>query len=509
MGALLFAAILGTLHLEGDVPAAGGDYLVVPFDVPAGTVEFSVVRSVDTADTILEFGVWSAGGFRGWGGGLTEPTVIGVDDSSRGYLPGPIPAASWNLVIGKANLPAAGSHYSADLTFNDVASLTPRPRAAFAPTVVATGARWYKGDLHVHDSESGDAMASFQQITDLARAQHLDFVVLSDHNTVSQQSLIAALQPSLPDLLLMRGCEITTYGGHGGGLGISSYVDHRIGLDGRTAAQVIADVNAQGGLFIVNHALLELGQACIGCAWKQPDTPWNEVAGMEIQTGNYSLWLSLFLTPTLALWDQQLDAGARLAAVGGSDDHRAGLGTGASPAQVGTPTTLVWAEELSESAILDGIRGGRTAVALRGSSDPLVELTSTDNPPKRIGDTLTGSRVTLEAHVAGGNGQSLSLFQDGVEGRAVVVDSDDWRRRFTVDVPKNGGRVRAQLSDAGVSPTVVTSHIWLNWAPPGNGGSGCSVGGRDHYWGLLLVILAWTAARRVRRSRRATSPDRR
>ena len=38
-------------------------------------------------------------------------------------------------------------------------------------------------------------------------SKRLDFVVLSDHNTVSQDGLIAAKQKQLRDLLLIRGCE--------------------------------------------------------------------------------------------------------------------------------------------------------------------------------------------------------------------------------------------------------------------------------------------------------------
>ncbi|MGZ3427993.1 MAG: CehA/McbA family metallohydrolase, partial [Polyangia bacterium] len=269
MLSILFASVISTLHLQGTATPGGGDYIVVPFVVPAGTVELEVAHDNLTPMTILDFGVWSPQGFRGWGGGLTDATTIGVDESSRGYLIGPItPGSSWQLVIGKANLSAGPAQYTADLTFRDAATLTTRMRAPYAATVLAQGARWYKGDLHCHSSESGDANASFQQMIDLARARHLDFIVLSDHNTVSQDALIAAIQPSVPDLLLIRGIEVTTYGGHGGAMGASAYVDHRIGLNGRTAAQMIADVNAQGGAFIVNHPMLDLGDACIGCAWK-------------------------------------------------------------------------------------------------------------------------------------------------------------------------------------------------------------------------------------------------
>ncbi len=430
------------------------------------------------------------GRLRGWGGGLTEPTTIGVDDSSRGYLPGSIAPGGWQLVIGKANIADAGAHYTADLTFRDAATLMPRARAPFSPTVLRTGAGWYKGDFHVHSRESGDAAATFDEIIALARARHLDFVVLSDHNTVSQHGLIAAVQPSLPDLLLVRGIEVTTYAGHGGALGATAYVDHRIGLDGRTAAQLIRDVNAQGGLFIVNHPALDLGKACIGCAWRHADTPWPEVGAIEIQTGNYKVGITLFTQPSLDLWDAQLDAGARLAAVGGSDDHRAGMDTGGSASEIGSPTTLVWADELSEAAILAGVRAGRTTVALRGPDDPHVELTAIDGDQRLgIGDTATGSSVTVETHVTGGNGQVLFLVEDGVETAQATVDRDDWTRRFEVPVRPSGSRVRAHLTD-GVDPIVVTSHVWLAYAAPK---SGCEVGREGNFGLIMLAMIAGIA----------------
>ena len=66
---VVFAAVLSTVHLEGDVPIGGGDYVDVPFTVPAGTVEIQISHSDNSPDTILDWGVWQPECFRGWGGG--------------------------------------------------------------------------------------------------------------------------------------------------------------------------------------------------------------------------------------------------------------------------------------------------------------------------------------------------------------------------------------------------------------------------------------------------------
>ncbi|MBV8759411.1 MAG: hypothetical protein JO257_19135, partial [Deltaproteobacteria bacterium] len=73
MSVVAVAAVLSTMHYEGDVTAAGGDYVDVPFTVPAGAVECDIAHTDGSDYVILDWGVWNAdGSFRGWGGGNTE-----------------------------------------------------------------------------------------------------------------------------------------------------------------------------------------------------------------------------------------------------------------------------------------------------------------------------------------------------------------------------------------------------------------------------------------------------
>ena len=154
-------AVITSMHYEGDVAPAGGDFVDVPFVVPVGTVEIQITHSDGSDNVILDLGVWDdAGGFRGWGGGNLEDAIIGVTESSRSYRIGPITAGTWTLVIGKARLDATGGHYSVDVVCRDAATLPVRPRASFDPIALRPERRWYKGDFHVHSTESGDATAT-------------------------------------------------------------------------------------------------------------------------------------------------------------------------------------------------------------------------------------------------------------------------------------------------------------------------------------------------------------
>jgi len=486
-------------HLEADVAAAGGDYVDVQFEVPADTAEIRVAHSDGSTTDILDWGVWSPEGFRGWGGGLTDDAVIGVDQSSRGYLPGPITPGTWTVSIGKAKLDADGGHYAIDVTCSSSQSLPVLPRAPFAPVVVHPDRRWYRGDFHVHSEQSGDASATLDEIAALARQRGLDFVNLSDHNTVSQHALAAAYLQAHPDLLLLRGAEITTYAGHGNAVGLTSYVDHRIGRAGRTITDVLDDVAVQGAMFLVNHPKLELGASCIGCAWRHADTDWSQVAGIEVITGNWELSVAAFVPQVIAMWDELADRGYRIAAVGGSDDHTAGRSEGPTGSPIGSPTTLVLADELSEAAIIDAVRHGRTMVQLQGPDGPALDVTmrTRTGGTAQIGDDVDAVvRAQLTVHVTGGAGTFAQLWRDGVQLDQVAIAGDDVTTELADDPGPGNYRYRVELSAGANQRLIVTSHFYVQ-AVGAVGGCGCGTTGSpgDAAW-LAALALPWLGRRR-------------
>lgn len=492
---VVFAAVLSTVHLEGDVQTTGGDYVDVTFTVPVGTVEIEIAHTDGDDYDILDWGVWAPEGFRGWGGGNTENIIIGVDQSSRSYLPGPITPGTWTVSIGKAKLDTNGGHYVLDIECRDNATLAVLPKAAFAPVVKSDERRWYAGDFHVHSVNSGDANATFDQIATLAMANGLDFANISDHNTYSQHALMAAVQSTYPSFLFLRGSEITTYSGHTNSVGTSTYIEHRLGYMGRTIAGIAEDVAAQDAAMIVNHPALDLGEECIGCAWKHvDDTPWDKVAALELITGNFEIGVQAFVPRVITLWDQLLDQGYRIAVVGGSDDHRAGADTGPTASPIGRPTTRVLADSLSEAAIIDAIKKGRTFVQLRGADDPFVEM--------KIGtfelgdDTGELANVRVDARVTGGDGTILQLWRDGEKLAQKDVTGADAKLSFDDTPGKGPRRYRLELINDLNQRVVVTSHIYVQGIPD----DGCGCASRDGRGGWVLA-LALLALRRRRRRR--------
>src|SRR5690242_7954623 len=106
LGLLLVSALAGAepLVFDGQAPDDDSRYFTLSFTVPDGTAEVEVRhRNLDSGN-VLDWGLEDPNGFGGWGGGNSEDAVVGVGAASRSYLPGPLPAGTWRVVVGKAKI---------------------------------------------------------------------------------------------------------------------------------------------------------------------------------------------------------------------------------------------------------------------------------------------------------------------------------------------------------------------------------------------------------------------
>lgn len=513
------AAADQTLVFDGTVMEGGLDHEFIEFDVPAGVAEIQVDHDDLAAEDILDWGLHDPNGFRGWGGGNAEPAVVGELAASRSYLAGPITPGKWKVVIGKAQIAGGSADYHVVVTLRDEPTLPPQPeRAPYEEAApLEETARFYAGDLHVHSRESGDASPTIDELVSFARSQGLDFVELSEHNTVSQLDFTTAAQAQHPDVLIVPGIEYTTYAGHANGIGATVWVDHAIGQPGVDIASAAKAFRDQGALFSINHPALDLGNLCIGCAWGH-DLPPDAIDAVEIGTSGAAL---LLIGPTLSFWDALCDTGRHVAPVGGSDDHDAGQNDGQFSAPIGRPATYVYAEGLSVPSLLEGIRNSRTVVKLEGVTGPMVELQS-EIP--RQGDTVFAERTALHAKITqAGEGAAVRWIKNGEEVSVQEITSDPFEASLEVDAPATGqDRYRVEVARNG-KPVTITGHVWVEFeagvgvknetpTPMGDSGScGCRTAGDSvEYapWGLAALLCGLGVARRRRKpvARRLTSP---
>ncbi len=485
-GCLLLLSSLANaapLVLEGELPVMGPDFVMIPFEVPAATVELSVTHPNLQPENILDYGVFDPAGFRGWGGGNSEPAVVGAEASSRSYLPGALTAGTWSVLIGKAKVISAPARYRLEIDLRTTPLLPAQStRAPWGPARLSDEARWYQGDFHVHSLESGDAQPTMDAVATFAASRGLDFVEFSEHNTTSQLGFLHDVQGRHPNVLLLPGVEFTTYAGHANGIGATSYVDHRLGYGEVTLDSALAQFATQDVVFSLNHPLLDLGQSCIGCAWKHR-IPREQMKAVEIATGGWDKTGVIFTKQTIAWWERFSAQGLHFAPVGGSDDHSGGQGTGAFDSPIGSPTTVVFANGLEASAIVAGVRAGHTVVKLQGPTDPMVDLRV---GAAMVGDDVEVSEADLEITVIDGVGAKLVLFRDGAEYRTADVTSTPFEFKEPLT---EGGRYRAEAQLDG-QPRTVTNNLWVTVVPKK---SGCSTGDGLALLSVLAFFLRYRA----------------
>lgn len=456
-------------------------YRELPFDVPDGIARITIDFDYSGREnkTVVDLGLIGPGeftardGFRGWSGGNKRSFTVSAWDATPSYLPGVLPAGRWKLLLGIPNLREGGtSHYTARIHMQRDA-VPDRPAAA-----LRSGAGWYRGDLHMHSGHSdGQCVAQSGTktpcplfLTVQAAAQRgLDFVALTDHNTVSHLPELRALQPYFDRTLLIPGMEVTTFQGHANAFGVYAPVDFRVGSATVPDWNAVLKALEQRKVPVsINHPALPSDERCMGCGWT-PDggVDLSRVTMVEAVNGGDAD------TPVsgIGFWQKQLNAGHRLTGVGGSDNHDASLQEarfGAS--RIGAPTTVVHARELSLPAILDGLRAGQVFVDVQGTGDRLLELNARlGSQQAAMGGTLSGragDEIAFELRVHRVEGGRVQVLVDGeptdlIAQPAVASDDQHYDFRWRAD----GGRhwLRVDVRDRAGHLALVGNPIYINF----------------------------------------------
>jgi hypothetical protein len=350
MGSLITHA--GTFSINDRI-ASPWHYL--PVEVPAGTAALRVRLSYPReSGAVLDLGCFAPAGFRGWSGSARDSFVVAESGATPGYEGGQVTAGLWQVVIGLHVLPSSGVPFSvtAEPLSADSAALgrqlaawlavpdappAPASRPARRSLPAVTGFTWLAGDLHAHTFHS-DGVMSVDELAAHAVERGLDFVAVTDHNTVSHHGFLGPASARY-GVTLLPGQEVTTELGHAGVLGDTGWIDFR-----EPAMSWLSLAESRGGLMSVNHPFA--GPA----SWVHPMPRRPPL----LEVWHWS-WLDLSWTTPLSWW-QAWDPCA--IPVGGSDWHRPG-----ADAPLGTPTTWVLCADDSVSGVLEGLRAGRVAIS--------------------------------------------------------------------------------------------------------------------------------------------------
>ncbi|OYX49592.1 MAG: hypothetical protein B7Y90_06900 [Alphaproteobacteria bacterium 32-64-14] len=376
------------IALAGEITRADHQtYREIPFEVPPGTGRIAVDFSYTGKDqrTVIDIGLRDPDGQRGWSGGNKSHFEIAEFSATPSYATGPLKPGTWHLVLGVPNIrDGQTASYTATIQLGPSDGASRAVELADPAQALAATPGWRRGDFHVHTAHSdgscdqGETRGPCPAVFTFAAAQAagLDFVAVTDHNTITQLRDIRELQHAFPATLLIPGTEITTFFGHANAIGNTGFLDFQLGSPRLpTLAKLFDQVEAAGGFISVNHPSLPSGEVCMGCGWTAKDTDWSRVAAIEIVNGS-TLRTGGAESPLsgIKFWVTLLNQGHRVTAIGGSDNHDAKDTTGAKQSPIGKPATVVYASELSTKGIVAGVKSGRAFVDVAGLPGATLDI---------------------------------------------------------------------------------------------------------------------------------------
>ena len=467
------------LILRGQVTGINNNsYILVPFNVPPGierlSVEFNYTGKSEK--TTIDLGIVGPGsfdsptGFRGWSGGNKTYFTLSATDATPSYITGPITEGEWNLVLGIPNI-RAQSHasYEAKVYFSKSDSIYDYP--SILKNSINNKPGWYRGDFHMHSghsdgyvlNQSGKKTPSPTYLTlDAAVAHHLDFIFLTDHNTVSQLNSIRELQPYYDKLLIIPGYEVTTFQGHANVLGLTHLIDFRVGTKAVPDWEsVLTQVEKLKGLVSINHPIRPSGELCMGCGWRPvPEPDYNKINSIEVINGKDAN--SPF--SGVNFWQTKLNQGFCITAIGGSDNHNTQppVSDTDERIRVGEPTTVVYAENLTPESILNGIKYGHVFIDVTGTRSTTLEFIAKNaQKTAKMGDHID---VKKESTV------SLSIITKNIVAGSLEIICDAKRvallqvNQTSYDWKCDGGKhwLRINVLDKNNNLIILGNPIYIN-----------------------------------------------
>lgn len=258
---------------------------------------------------------------------------------------------------------------------------------------------WLRANFHAH-SRNSDGPSTPQGVVDLYAARGYDLLALSDHDQLTDPSVLDAR-----GMVLLPGNEISVGGPHVLHIGAESCL---AGHPDRQ--QVIEAIGAQGGLSIVCHPNWE---AHFNHCPQENLEAWRGYTGLEIYNGVVS-WLEGNPCAT-DRWDRLLAGGKRVWGFANDDCHRID--------DIGVAWNMVQCERRHATA-LDALRHGR----FYATTGVLFDRIEVDGPRLRV---------------AAQNADHIAIYSDYACRRARAYASEI---EFTVPSDASYSYIRVECS---------------------------------------------------------------
>jgi hypothetical protein len=296
--------------------------------------------------------------------------------------------------------------------------------------------------LHVHTTYSHDAHGTLEDAVRAANAQRLDYLILTEHNTL--QPLRDGHQGWHGAVLVLVGMEISTRDGHYLALNVTEEIDRN-----RLATQQIIDeVNRQGGLGFIAHPYFEkarwrnyqvtgfTGIEGYNVAHDSLDENKTRLAVWTLTMPAEPFYFSLLDRPydPLAKWDELIRQHGRVVGIGATDAHEFHLaGIKFAPYEfmfqmARTHLLIPSSDTLTPEAIYAALRAGHAYFSTEMAAQAKGFL-FTAQRGNRVA-AIMGDEITFEPNLrllaTVPTAAHLTLFQDGQEIATTTGTRGEW-----------------------------------------------------------------------------------
>jgi hypothetical protein len=380
-----------------------GEYFTLPFTMPKNVASLTLsyhypTHTRDSSSTdlglflsekrinIIDLGLIAPDGTQvGVSGSDKDTITISEGSATSGYNPYPLTPGEWQILVGAYQVAPEGVTVTYQLQFS------PKKQLLLI------------GDIHTHTTAS-DGVLPLAELATHAKRHNLDFLAITDHNHMSQSSILNQIE----GITLIPGVEWTHYQGHANFLGVDQPYDPPFYTNTTPdALERFTSARKRGALIIINHP----------CDDTCPFT-------FDLETFPFDC-LEIWNGPmresnlkAIALWQQLLESGVQIPAVGGSDYHKDHLFQ-----ILGGPCMGVYAISNSPNDILDAIRRGHSFICF-APEGPTIQLTAADKimgdelpwRERRIVSVLANALKTNDVVRVIHNQESTNIFQAPTDG---------------------------------------------------------------------------------------------
>ena len=210
----------------------------------------------------------------------------------------------------------------------------------------------------------------------------------------------------------------------------------------------------------------------MGCGWIA-ETDYSLIDAVEVVNGSVIDSGGLLKSPLsgIPFWEELLNAGHRVTAIAGSDNHNADLRSDSErQTAIGALTTVIFASSLAQSSLLDGLRSGRAFIDLEGTTDRLLELRAVaDGNQALMGESLTvadGGTISLTVTSQNTPDAIVALYRNGelvTTEHDYVRDGDLLQSVITLQASGEPEWVRAEVVSSTGKVLLMSNPVYINF----------------------------------------------